>query len=109
MGPRKHPPSTSSLAPRPPAPAPGWGAPTNAIPATIPCPACDAPMAVAELWDGREPAVAIVYLEAGCSCGLRLAAVGVDRTGDLHGAARVALEDLRALYRTKQRSATKGT
>jgi hypothetical protein len=66
-------------------------------------------MAVAALEDGRDPAVAIVELEAACACGMRIAAVGVDRTGDLPGAARVALEDLRALYRTKQRSATKGT
>jgi len=88
----------------PPAPfiPPGYCAPTNAIPATIPCPACGAPAAVSALEDRRAPAACILYLTARCACGLRLDAGGVDKNGHLPTTERVALEDLRAVYRRRK-------
>lgn len=77
---------------------------TNAIPATIPCPACGAPAAVSALEDRRAPPGCILYLTARCACGVRLDAVGADKAGHLPTTERLALEDLRAVYRQRQRA-----
>lgn len=108
MGPRKHPSNTAGLAPRPPSIPPIWAVPTNTIPATIPCPACGAPAAVSAIEDRRAPPGCIIYLTARCACGVRLDAVGVNKDGDLPRTERVALDDLRAVYRQRQANIKKG-
>ena len=79
---------------------PGYTAPTNALPATVPCPSCGAPAPVSALEDGRATAAVLLYLSARCACGLRLDAVGVGPT--VAAAEGVALADLRAVYRRRK-------